>query len=945
MMKVAVIGGGIRGCMAAEAAQKAGCEAALLEVRQTLGHEITAAGQEWLQNGNAEISVQLGAVAKMLLANQTALGNKVLLNSRAGGLLMAKDRAAGVLTANAYGTQLLSADLVIDTEGTLFSEYAPQQAVYSYVFAVDQVAPMFYAAEKMPEDFGLLGNQVFLHAGMLPDRVLVELRYEKPLSPLAPFNPQQEAPAAMRLAEKVFAYLKEHCDAFRDAGLKGFMHNEVRLLHAEPALAKEIPGYAILKAALPDPLSVFELKKMEEEIGTEVAALCKAAEEAEQADSILLRSGKIALDQCTLFDDPAVSFRDGFKLQAVKLPMEKIPCREETEVLVAGSGTAGAQVLEALCRKEVASALVELCALTGGTRTLGMVMGYWHGYKGGRNAYRDAMERELRAVYSANDNTGAMIAENHLLSPMEQHCYMLTPVCGVEMEGKTAKSLLCCDGAGLFRIGAQVIVDATGDGVAAYLAGARYEYGDPRDGSVQTCSTWGIDNWKQESFLDARFHGDHDMLDIDSYEDFLRSVYLGQHDNSNLRYAPLLTVRESRRVLGDYVLTMDDVWDETIFEDTLSVTQTPFDTHGKPSTAFFDMRMGRPKELRARIPYRSYIVKDLSNMLITAKAYSGTRDANGIGRMNADLRHGGYGVGLAAAQAVKEQKPLREIDIKKVQTQLLEEECLPAWTFEPLEWENAKTLYEKAGEGDTQALLYLYRTQTEADLSFIREKWEKESDAPLALCLAAWHELPGALDAAADRLSILMGDTENGKIKEYNFALQLMACLSHGETVSPQKLLPLMEKAQAGGDVYYPADTKYYQKIYGYTRVDTWKVPHYHLLFHLAMAVERHADEMLAAPMADVLRRQYLGGYALIDGKAPQSPFMCHGVSPVMCALLEVRLAAAAARCGSEEGKALLEQYAREDRSVLRKFARKELTALSACEGKVCPVKEKICVN
>jgi len=398
-------------------------------------------------------------------------------------------------------------------------------------------------------------------------------------------------------------------------------------------------------------------------------------------------------------------------------------------------------------------------------------------------------------------------------------------------------------------------------------------------------------------------------------------------------------------VLGDYVLTMDDVWDETIFEDTLSVTQTPFDTHGKPSTAFFDMRLGRPKELRARIPYRSYLVKDLDNMLITAKAYSGTRDANGIGRMNADLRHGGYAVGLAAAQAVKEQKPLREIDIKKVQKQLLEEECLPAWTFEPLQWEDAQTLYEKAGEGDTQALLYLYRTKKEADLSLIREKWTKESDAPLALCLAAWHELPGALDAAADRLAILMGDTENGKIKEYNFALQLIACLSHGEKVAPQKLLPLIDKAQAGGDVYYPADTKYYKKIYGYTRVDTWKVPHYHLLFHLAMAVERNADEKLAAPMAAALKKEYLGGYAMKDGQAPGAPFICHGVTPVTCALLELRLAAAAARCGSEEGKALVEQYAQEDRSVLRKFAKKELAALSDCEGKVCPVKEKICVN
>ena len=317
-----------------------------------------------------------------------------------------------------------------------------------------------------------------------------------------------------------------------------------------------------------------------------------------------------------------------------------------------------------------------------------------------------------------------------------------------------------------------------------------FTYGDPRDGSVQTCSLWSKDNWKKNSFLDSRTTGDHDMLDIDSYEDVLRSIYLGQHDISNLGFSPLLAVRESRRILGDYELTMDDVWDETIFEDTLSVTQTPFDTHGKPSNVFFDIRLGRPKELRARIPYRCYLVKDLSNMLITAKAYSGTRDANGIGRMNADLRHGGYAVGLAAAQAVKTNVALRSVDVKAVQKQLLEEKCLPEWTFEPLVWEDAHTLYEKAKEVDTQALLYLYRTEKEEDLAFLWEKWETEKESDLALCMAAWHEFPGAVEAAARRLSVLMEDVnDKGTMACYDTALHLMAALSHKLTTQLHQII------------------------------------------------------------------------------------------------------------------------------------------------------------
>ena len=97
-MKAIVIGGGLRGCMAAKAAKKAGYEVTLLEVRQTLGYEITATGQEFLACGESETAIALGSVAKSLLHTQLALGNRVLFNARAAGLLLAGNRAAGVMT-------------------------------------------------------------------------------------------------------------------------------------------------------------------------------------------------------------------------------------------------------------------------------------------------------------------------------------------------------------------------------------------------------------------------------------------------------------------------------------------------------------------------------------------------------------------------------------------------------------------------------------------------------------------------------------------------------------------------------------------------------------------------------------------------------------------------------------------------------------------------------
>ena len=69
----------------------------LLEARQLLGREFSAAGREWVKSGKSEVMVQPGSIAKSLLAEQLELGTRVLLNAQAGGILTAADKAAMLL--------------------------------------------------------------------------------------------------------------------------------------------------------------------------------------------------------------------------------------------------------------------------------------------------------------------------------------------------------------------------------------------------------------------------------------------------------------------------------------------------------------------------------------------------------------------------------------------------------------------------------------------------------------------------------------------------------------------------------------------------------------------------------------------------------------------------------------------------------------------------------
>ena len=945
-MKVLIIGGGLRGCVAARAAARRGAQVTMLESRQHLGHEITATGQEWLHSGKSEITLQVGALAKSLLAEQLELGTHVLLNAHAGGILTGNGQAAGALIANSYGTQLCQADLVIDTEEMLLSDIPTQQAEIRYAFVITSVTPMYLPEIPVPASFGLTNNTLRMHTSCRANCAVAELRFVRTIDAVTAGNPNRMLPAAQRMAIDVYSWLKANHPAFAEAGLHSSLYNEVRIFGIQRAQICEIAGYTMLKTALPEQMSRVSLTNMAEDITAEVAALMESTQSACAPDTIVTRDGKIALSECEFFEDPAVSFRNGLVLQAVKLPANAIAVRETVPVLVAGMGTSGLRVLNALCERNVKAAAVELYGIYSGTHGVGRVAGFYHGYRGGRVGEQEKLRAQITERYNIPLGGARLLQQNSYLFPQEEHFYFNTVVCGVSREGRRVKTVLNCDSRGLFRIAADIVVDATGDAIAAYVAGASYMLGDDRDGNVQTYSYWGESTWRSNSFLESRHLGDHDVVDMDSYEDFLRCVYLGQHDNSDIRYSSLLTVRESRRVVGDYVLNMDDVWDETPFDDIISVAMTPFDTHGKGSALYCDMGLTalNRNDQRIRLPYRCYIVRDLDNMLITAKAYSATREANSFGRMNADLRHAGYAVGLAAAQAILDKTDLRSVNLAPVQEELRRQEILPAWVDEQPPVYTGEELFRLAEEGNHYAIMKLFRTSAPEHLALLREKWEASHERSLILRLAAWHELPGAVDAAADKLIEILKKSAHdpmAKMPEYFLARNLMGALVRAEHINTDKLAQIISLTFAGGNVTYPEGHRYYNTIYGFDRVDGWKIPHFGFLYMIARAVERHADKEIAPAMETLLSRQYISGFAMHNGEAPESAFFSHNITPFYCALLELRLSAAAARCGSTVGWHKLQSFATEDRSLFRKFAAAELSEIGS-EGSVVPCKAEL---
>jgi len=110
--------------------------------------------------------------------------------------------------------------------------------------------------------------------------------------------------------------------------------------------------------------------------------------------------------------------------------------------------------------------------------------------------------------------------------------------------------------------------------------------------------------------------------------------------------APRIGVRETRRVLGEYVLTGDDVLQGRKFEDGIAKGSHHIDLHGSgKDQQRIPVQDGRSYD----IPYRALIPRNLRNLLVAGRCFSSTREANGSARVMGPCLSMGEAAGTAAA--------------------------------------------------------------------------------------------------------------------------------------------------------------------------------------------------------------------------------------------------------------------------------------------------------
>jgi hypothetical protein len=133
--------------------------------------------------------------------------------------------------------------------------------------------------------------------------------------------------------------------------------------------------------------------------------------------------------------------------------------------------------------------------------------------------------------------------------------------------------------------------------------------------------------------------------------------------------ATQIGVRESRRIVGEYTLTAEDVLGSRAFDDAVARSAYPIDIHNPAGSGTTTHRL--PPGASYEIPYRCLIPRNAENLLVAGRCISTTHEALASTRLTPTVMTLGQAAGTAAALSVRRGVSPRALDPAPLREQLV----------------------------------------------------------------------------------------------------------------------------------------------------------------------------------------------------------------------------------------------------------------------------------
>jgi len=685
---VAVVGGGLCGFAAARVFGRLGVRVALVERRPALGWEITWALQrhlakipasEWLLARLEALGAARGplvdapAVELLLDREAEVLGLDVLLYAQPVALAVEDGRVAGLVIGTKSGEMVVRARAFLDaTENALLWRLAGSEAAEGETAA--RLAVVFNGARDLdlaePVGLGCLaGHSCRLLPSLWPGESVLEFEFEG--------GGISAARLALPDVLREFRQARPQFDAalVTAVGVEPFPLGVAKVAiegHRHPNLANLFGGGPWASGA---------------------------QGESDPADRLAIgeKAGRVAAAALPALPAPE---------PGAPLPHSRVaPPVHDADVVVCGGGTGGAFAAVAAARQGARTVVLEASTCLGGVGTGGGIHTYYHGVEGGIQDEADARLEEVAPLFGPPGKVSGFHpeAKKVVLEQMAAEAGVdvrySTIVTGVQTrevptslpakEGEaTARRVTAVvaagpDGNALWR--GKAFVDATGDGDVAAMAGAAFIFGREADGLPHAYSL-GAGRLSEDGKLlitnfDAGYCDPTDAVDLTRARRRALAHYWRDRfeaDNRLLYVAPILGIRNSRLILGDYVITLADEMAGRQFPDVVAYAYSHFDNHGFDYENESDEAMvwvwllgNWGRRIGCEVPYRALLPRGVEGLVMACRALSMTHDAHNQLRMQRDLQRVGEAAGVAAALAARKGVAPRQVPVEEIQRVLL----------------------------------------------------------------------------------------------------------------------------------------------------------------------------------------------------------------------------------------------------------------------------------
>ncbi len=390
----------------------------------------------------------------------------------------------------------------------------------------------------------------------------------------------------------------------------------------------------------------------------------------------------------------------------------ELPVLASVDVLVCGGGPAGTAAATAAARHGASTLLLERDGYLGGMASAGLVVPHFNPHNN-RGLNEELIERlkgtgswgaEFWKV-SFDPERWKHASEQLVLesgSDLLYHCV----VAGAIVDDDRVIGAVVESKSGRFAVMATVVIDATGDGDVSTFAGADFHVGGDNGEAVQSMTTmfrlggvewvqrgpfelwdlvaeatertgstyrlpfdrpWaihlpnpgevavqlthmrGVDGTDVRQLTRAEIEGRRQTIRI---VEFLRA-HVKEFANSYLiDTAAHVGVRETRRIVGDYTITLEDVLRGTYFDDGIASVSFPIDIHESDDFRQVVREVTQNSRGAYDIPYRSLLPSGLEGIIVAGRPISGSHEAHASYRVKGPCVAMGQAAGTAAALSV-----------------------------------------------------------------------------------------------------------------------------------------------------------------------------------------------------------------------------------------------------------------------------------------------------